>query len=165
MAADRTGASAVEPWPGPTPMHLDAPLPWPAVADRIRQDLVRAKTWRPGSLLVADRNGELVELAYAPEANVALGRGLNGLPRWVADLLIGSLVAAGQVQIGGNLNHDGDKVGLFGVAPAVRPSAYTISNDAPLRTLDVATATLPDVANVVATVIRDLASYGALQVV
>lgn len=59
--------------------------------------------------------------------------------------------------------HSGGEWHAFDAASASTPTAgpleegaYTISKDTPLRTLDPTTATTKDVANVVATLIRDL---------
>jgi hypothetical protein len=69
----------------------------------------------------------------------------------------------GELEIDGALNHDGATAGVFGVAPANRVAARTITNDASNRTLDVSTATLPQLANFVATMARDLITYGWFQ--
>lgn len=37
----------------------------------------------------------------------------------------GKILVSGEVEIDGALNHDGTTVGLFGVAPVTRPTAYT----------------------------------------
>lgn len=52
------------------------------------------------------------------------------------------------------------KLGLWGATPATQPPAYTPSNDSTLRSFDVATVTLTQLANVVATMYRDLALPG-----
>jgi hypothetical protein len=65
--------------------------------------------------------------------------------------------------IGGALDHDGGTAGVFGVTPAARVAARTITNDASSRTLDVSTATLAQLANFVATMARDLITYGWYQ--
>ena len=49
----------------------------------------------------------------------------------------------------------------FESEPAVIASDFTVSNHTDTRTLDVATATTTDIANVLATLISDLAKGGA----
>lgn len=69
----------------------------------------------------------------------------------------------GEIEIDGALNHDGSTLGVFGVTPAARVAARTISNDSANRTLDVSTATLTQCLNFVATMARDLITYGLYQ--
>ena len=76
----------------------------------------------------------------------------------------GKIACTSHVEIDGDLDHDGSQVGFYGVTPVARPAAYTITNDTSDRTLDADTVTVSDVADVLATVIRDLASQGLLQV-
>lgn len=44
-----------------------------------------------------------------------------------------------------------------------RPGPYVVSNYSELRTLDAATATLPDVLNFICTITNDLISHGAIK--
>ena len=76
----------------------------------------------------------------------------------------GKIACTSHVEIDGDLDHDGSQVGFYGVTPVARPAAYTITNDTSDRTLDADTVLVSDVADVLATVIRDLASQGLLQV-
>lgn len=75
----------------------------------------------------------------------------------------GKTTAQGEVEIDGDLNHDGTKVGLFGVTPAVRPAAYTVTNGLTDRAYDADTVVVAELADVVATVIADLKTLGILQ--
>lgn len=77
--------------------------------------------------------------------------------------LTGNWTFPAAVEIDGDLNHDGSNVGLFGVTPAARPAAYTITNDATDRTFNADTVAVAELADVVATVIKDLTTIGALQ--
>lgn len=70
------------------------------------------------------------------------------------------LEVTGNAKITGEIKHTGNKVGFYNATPVLQPAAYTIANDTPTRTLDVATATLADVANVLATLIRDNKAQG-----
>jgi hypothetical protein len=57
----------------------------------------------------------------------------------------------------------GNKIGLFGVTPVVRPSAYTITNGTTDRTYDANATTIDELADVIYTIIADLQSLGLLQ--
>ena len=57
----------------------------------------------------------------------------------------GKISASGEVEINGDLNHDGSNVGFYGVTPAARPSAYTQNYNTASRTHAARTAsTLTD---------------------
>lgn len=73
------------------------------------------------------------------------------------------LHVAGGAKITGNIDHDGSQVGFYGVTPVNRPSAYTITNATPTRTLDASTATLADLINLVAQLQDDLKNQGLSQ--
>lgn len=73
------------------------------------------------------------------------------------------VLLTGEVEIDGALNHDGSTVGFFGVAPAARAAAYTLTNVTTDRTYDANATTLDEVADVLGTLIADLKTYGLLQ--
>lgn len=54
------------------------------------------------------------------------------------------------------------KVGLWGVAAAVQPPAWTLSNSATLRTIDAHSLTLDNLADAFCTLVKDLSSWGAV---
>lgn len=55
------------------------------------------------------------------------------------------------------------RIGFYGVTPTVRPSAYTVSNSTPSRSIDVSTVTLTQLANFVASIIVDQKANGLFQ--
>lgn len=64
---------------------------------------------------------------------------------------------AGEVEIDGNINHDGSNVGFFGVVPVARPSAYT-------QTYSTASKTVPAMTSAdVSTAAAGLAVFGYSQ--
>jgi len=65
--------------------------------------------------------------------------------------------------IAGALEHTGSTVGFYGVTPAARPSAYTISNPSTDRAFDVSSTTTGELAAVLGTLIADLKTLGILQ--
>lgn len=75
----------------------------------------------------------------------------------------GKISCSGELEVNGDLNHDGSNVGFFGVAPAARPSAYTPSNVTPDRSYDADTVAVAELADIVGTLIADLQSLGLLQ--
>jgi hypothetical protein len=72
----------------------------------------------------------------------------------------GDFVIAGSVEIDGNLNHDGSLVGFFGVAPAARPTTYTVTNLSTDRAYDANATTTAELADVLGTLIADLRTMG-----
>jgi hypothetical protein len=71
--------------------------------------------------------------------------------------------ATGNTQIEGALDHNGTTVGFFGVTPAVRPSAYTVTNLATDRAYDANATTTAELADVLGTLIADLRTLGIVQ--
>lgn len=69
-------------------------------------------------------------------------------------------VLGGDVQIGGDLDHDGSLVGFYGTAPTAQSAAYTPSNVTPDRSYDADSTTLDEVADVLGTLIADLQAVG-----
>lgn len=65
--------------------------------------------------------------------------------------------------IGGTLDHDGSTIGFFGVTPATRAAAYTVTNLTTDRSYDADATTLAEVADVLGTLITDLRTYGLVQ--
>lgn len=71
--------------------------------------------------------------------------------------------APNELQIGGNLNHDGTNIGFFGVAPVARAAAYTPTNVVTDRSYDANSTSMNELADVLGTLIADLQGYGLLQ--
>ncbi len=78
----------------------------------------------------------------------------------------GDASVSGALEIDGFLNHDGANIGFYGVAPAVRPAAYTrTATVVETRTLAAnASATAANNNAVIAQILEDLASTGILAV-
>jgi phage baseplate assembly protein gpV len=74
-----------------------------------------------------------------------------------------SVRTSAELEIDGDLNHDGSNIGFFGVAPAARAAAYTVSNLTTDRTYDCNATTVNELADVLGTLIADLTTYGLLQ--
>jgi hypothetical protein len=72
----------------------------------------------------------------------------------------GDITAAGSIEIDGALNHDGTTVGFFGVAPATRPTTYTVTNLSTDRAYDANATTTAELADVLGTLIEDLRTMG-----
>jgi hypothetical protein len=68
--------------------------------------------------------------------------------------------ATGDTTIAGALNHDGTTVGFFGVAPATRPTTYSVTNLVTDRTYDANATTTAELADVLGTLIADLRTMG-----
>jgi hypothetical protein len=68
--------------------------------------------------------------------------------------------ATGDTQIVGALNHDGTTVGFFGVAPATRPTTYSVTNLVTDRSYDANATTTAELADVLGTLIADLRTMG-----
>lgn len=65
-----------------------------------------------------------------------------------------------EVQIGGDLNHDGANVGLFGSTPVARTALAAATGTIKRTTFDTATVTLPQLAGVVMAMLADLRATG-----
>lgn len=74
----------------------------------------------------------------------------------------GKIIGA-EVEINGNLNHDGSNIGFFGTAPATQAAAYTPSNVSADRSYNANATTIDELSDVLGTLINDLISYGLLQ--
>ena len=70
---------------------------------------------------------------------------------------------AGELEIDGDIDHDGSNIGFFGVTPTARAAAYTVSNLTTDRTYDANATTLDEIADVLGTLIADLRAYGLVQ--
>ena len=70
------------------------------------------------------------------------------------------LLVAADLEIDGDLNHDGSLVGLYGVAPVAQTAAWTVTNPVTDRAYDTATVTLQNLAEVVGTIIADIQLLG-----
>jgi hypothetical protein len=74
----------------------------------------------------------------------------------------GVVQTAGELDIGGDLNHDGSNVGFYGTAPVAQSAAYTPTNVTADRAYNADSTTLDEVADVLGTVISDLQAMGLL---
>ena len=67
------------------------------------------------------------------------------------------------LEIDGEFDHDGPTFGVFGVTPAIRTAPYTVTNAITDRSFDADNTTVAELADVVATIIDDLKTYGFFQ--
>lgn len=84
----------------------------------------------------------------------------SGTDTWATD---DNFTITGNARIDAALDHNGSTVGLFGVTPAVRPSAYTVSNPNVDRTYDCDATSTAELADVLYTLLRDLTTLGIVQ--
>lgn len=75
----------------------------------------------------------------------------------------GDLNITGQLDLDGDLNHDGANIGFFGTAPAPLAAAYTPTNVIADRAYNADATSVEELADVLGTLISDLQSYGLLQ--
>jgi hypothetical protein len=68
----------------------------------------------------------------------------------------------GNIEIDGELNHDGTTVGFYGVTPVARSSTYTASNVTTDRSYDADATTVNELADVLGTLIADLKLTGII---
>ena len=108
-----------------------------------------------------DTNGAWVVDSGGAGGGVTDHGALDGLSD-VADHAYAFLVD-GTRALAGDLNHDGSNIGFFGTTPAGQAAAYTPTNDNENRSYDADATTLHELADVLATLISDLKSYGLLQ--
>lgn len=92
-----------------------------------------------------------------------LNVGNIAFPAGIEAYISGDLQVTGQLELDGDLNHDGLNIGFFGVAPVARAAAYTPTNVTPDRSYDADTVVIAELADVVGTLIADLQAYGLLQ--
>ena len=76
--------------------------------------------------------------------------------------LDGAVLITGALELDSDLNHDGSNVGFYGVAPVARSPSWTITNDATDRAFDANANDVLELADVVATLITDLAATGII---
>lgn len=85
----------------------------------------------------------------------------QGATNWGLYLAGGNAYFGDEVQIAGALNHDGSTYGLCGATPSSPQTGYTtFSNLSTLRTGDADTLTLPQLCDIVGTLIEDLKTKG-----
>ena len=75
----------------------------------------------------------------------------------------GNYVFPANVTIAGDLIHTGTKFGVFSATPIVQVAAYTVTNDSADRSYDADSTSIDELADVIATIITDLQSYGFFQ--
>jgi len=73
-----------------------------------------------------------------------------------------TLNPSGAVTISKDINHDGTNIGLYGVVPVARSPGWTITNDLVDRLFDADLTSLNEVADLLATLITDLAATGII---
>ncbi len=73
------------------------------------------------------------------------------------------VLMAKALEVDGAFDHDGSTFGVFGVTPASRVPAYTVTNAITDRSFDADNTTIAELADVVATIINDLKTYGFFQ--
>lgn len=98
-------------------------------------------------------NKLIIDPDFGAEGTGVLWIGLSGDD----DMLLNN------IEIDGDLNHDGSNIGFFGTAPAAQAAAYTPSNVNTDRSYDADATTVDELADVLGTLIADLQSYGLLQ--
>lgn len=103
------------------------------------------------NLLFVDASADTVQINSATTADSA---------KFYVD---GKISTSGELEVNGDLNHDGSNIGFFGVAPAARASAYTVTNGSTDRAYDANATSIDELADVLGTLITDLKSYGLLQ--
>ena len=86
----------------------------------------------------------------------------TGLAARLADDSADADLSAKDVQVTGDLNHDGSGVGFYGTAPAAQSAAYTPSNVSADRAYDADTVAIAELADVVGTLIADLQATGLI---
>ncbi len=74
----------------------------------------------------------------------------------------GNVRFVNDVEIDGAFNHDGSNVGFYGIAPVARSAGWTITNDATDRAFDANATTINELADLLATLITDLAATGII---
>jgi len=74
----------------------------------------------------------------------------------------GNVRFVNDVEIDGAFNHDGSTVGFYGIAPVARSVGWTITNDLADRTFDANATTINELADLLATLITDLAATGII---
>jgi hypothetical protein len=107
--------------------------------------------------LISQDNSNL----FWDDANNRLGIGTNA-PAAALDLNGGALMA-GAATLSGTFAHSGTNFGIFGVTPAVRPPAYTVTNAGTDRSYNANAYTMDELADVLGTLIADLKTLGILQ--
>lgn len=90
--------------------------------------------------------------------NVGIGTSSPGSPLEVS----GKIHTTGEIEIDGDLNHDGSNIGLFGATPVPQVAAYTPTNVTATRTYDADSSSVDELADVIGTLIADLKTYGLL---
>jgi hypothetical protein len=96
-------------------------------------------------------------LFHILESTTVIGSDGAGVEKWRLDS------SNGNIRFEGALDHNGTTVGLFGVTPAVRPSAYTVTNLVTDRAYDANATSTAELADVLGTLIADLRTLGIVQ--
>jgi len=105
--------------------------------------------------------------------NIIIGTGLDASSATVndelnigdaikGDLSTGDIQLVADVEIDGDLNHDGSNVGFYGTAPTAQSAAYTPTNVSTDRSYDADSTTLDEIADVLGTLIADLQATGLI---
>lgn len=74
----------------------------------------------------------------------------------------GKIYTADEIEIDGNLNHDGANIGLFGATPSAQSTGWAVTNVTPDKVYDADATTLDEVSDVLGTLITELLAKGFL---
>jgi hypothetical protein len=105
--------------------------------------------------------------------NIIIGTGLDASSATVSDelnigaailgdLSTGDIQLVANLEIDGDLNHDGTGVGFYGTAPVAQSAAYTPTNVSADRSYDANATTIHELADVLGTLIADLQATGLI---
>jgi len=120
---------------------------------------LEAPTYSAASALTIDLSATL----YVAGAPVGGGAGPATLTNtYVLWLDSGLFRCDGEILLGADLNHDGSNVGFYGIAPVARSPGWTITNDGTDRAFDANANDVLELADIVATLITDLAATGII---
>ena len=116
----------------------------------------------------ATADSKIVNFNFGDTSNVLIIRTINdsnGVARTIMTMAAdtGKVTITAETELDGDLNHDGSNIGFFGVAPAVRASAYTASNVTTDRSYDADSTSTAELADILGTLSSDLTTYGLLQ--
>ena len=112
-----------------------------------------------GDVIYASAANVYGNLADVATGQVLASGGVGVAPAYTANPSVTSVVTTGQVQIGGNLNHDGANIGFFGVALVAQQLVAALTNNVTAGGVDDTIANFTDLvtyANDAATIRNDI---------
>lgn len=106
---------------------------------------------------------QLSDTDGTPASGITFGTDTN-LYRSAADTLRtdDKLLVSGEIELDGDLNHDGSNIGFFGATPAARSTGWSVSNGATVKSYDANATTMNEMADVLGTLIEYLKTIGIL---